>query len=763
MDNNEREFLKRIQATFRIEAEEHLQAFSKGLFELEKLSGGETQTNLIEVMFREVHSLKGAARSVGQKDIESVCQPLENIFSCLKRNEFSLVPATFDLFHKTVDFLNKLMSTDGLELIPEGRKSLREIVNLLKQAVLDDVPVEPKKEIVFEPEHLVAEPETKVQEQPVLVAPASPIKSHKNVEAVRIQISKLDPLLIEAEEFIQANISYNDQTRELSGIVNEVIDWKSEWTSWKGRRLAASDIQRNEWMEKNELRLQNLETRLVSLFSAMEKDKYGHERMVNDHLESMKHVLMLPVSYMVEVLPSMVREISREQRKEIEFIIEGSELEVDKRILEELKDPLIHLIRNSIDHGIGTPNERLFQSKPAKGKIKITFTAKENGQLEVIVSDDGKGIDKKRVLDAAIRAEIITTEAAEKLNNDEAFALIFHSGLSTSSIITDLSGRGLGLSIVREKVERLNGKLLLETKENTGTTFRIILPMTMSAFHGILVKANEYLFFLPSMNVERVMRVKPEEITTVENHETIRIENDILSLVSLAETLGLSNGASVNKPFKGENSNIEFLQIIVLFSGNIRMAFKVDQVLDEQRILVKGLGKLLKRVRNISGATITGSGEVVPVLHVPDLMKSAVRNSGNAKGSQNNEIASEKRLKILVAEDSITSRTLLKNILETAGYQVKVAVDGLDAFTRIKSETFDLLVSDVDMPRMNGFELTLKVRNNKKLSEMPVILVTSLDSREDKERGIEVGADAYIVKSRFDQGNLLEVIKKLVG
>lgn len=757
------EFLKRIQATFRIEADEHLQLFSKDLIELENSEPGQSKVGLIETMFREVHSLKGAARSVGQKEIESLCQPLENIFSCLKRQEINLTPVTFDVFHQTVGLLSQLVSSDGVEQIPGIRQKLRDLIQQLKQIDSEAKPTEIKEESSSKKEEIPIEPSPEVNSKPQPMPEFRKDTRQAFAEVVRIPISKLDPLLLEAEEFIQANSSINQQMNELQGILDEVVDWKTEWTNRKGRSPATTNIQKNEWQEKNELRLINLETRLAVLVHAMERDTYSHDRMVNDHLDSMKQILMLPVSFLVEVFPSMVREISREHQKEIELIIRGSELEIDKRILEELKDPLIHLIRNSIDHGIGTPKERMLQNKPSKGKIGLTFTARENGQLEIMVSDDGKGIDCNRVLNAAIKSEMITPEAAKKLTNDEILSLVFYSGLSTSSMITDLSGRGLGLSIVREKVERLNGKLSITTKELEGTNFCIHLPMTMAAFRGILVRLDEYQFFLPAMNVERVMRVKPEEIMTVENHETIRFGDDILSVVSLAEVLGLPERQTGTSGLHPIDSQItDHIRMLVLISGEIRMAFKVDEILDEHRVLVKGLGKLLKRVRNISGATILGNGKVVPVLHVPDLMKSALRNSGKKKGTSDEVKTMEKTLKILVAEDSITSRTLLKNILETAGYQVVVAVDGIDAFTRAKSEEFDLIVSDVDMPRMNGFELTVKIKSDKKLSEIPVVLVTSLDSREDKERGIEVGADAYIIKSRFDQGNLLEVIKKLI-
>jgi two-component system chemotaxis sensor kinase CheA len=477
----------------------------------------------------------------------------------------------------------------------------------------------------------------------------------------------------------------------------------------------------------------------------------------------MKQVLMLPVGYLVETFPGMVREISHEQNKEIDLIIRGAELEIDKRILEELKDPLIHLIRNCIDHGIGKPQERILQNKPVRGTINLAFVAKESGQVEITLSDDGKGIDRVNVLKAAIKSGILSDETAGKLEPNEVLNLIYQSGVSTSQIITDISGRGLGLTIVQEKVEKLNGKMSVESEEHKGTTFRILLPLSLATFRGILVKVEEFMFILPTINVERVIKVDQEDIKTAENHEIIRIDDQLISVVDLAEVLGLPEHKYV-VPGKMEPGSAYSNQVrlAILVSGNYRIAFKVDDMVEEQQVLVKRLGKLLYRVRNISGATILGSGKVVPVLNISDLMKSAVSIKGKRSETSARELFVPKTDKILVVEDSITSRALIKNILETAGYQVTTAVDGADAFTKARTGEFDIIVSDVDMPKMNGFELTAKIRNNKKLSEIPVVLVTALESRDDREHGIEVGADAYIVKSSFDQGNLLEIIKKLI-
>jgi two-component system chemotaxis sensor kinase CheA len=318
------------------------------------------------------------------------------------------------------------------------------------------------------------------------------------------------------------------------------------------------------------------------------------------------------------------------------------------------------------------------------------------------------------------------------------------------------------MTIVREKVEKLNGSISVESQSNEGTTFRILLPMTLTTFRGIMVSVGEFVYIIPTINVKMALRVRSEEITTVENHDTIRIGNNIIPVVSLADVLGIQEHPFVNPRSQlNESLHSDLVRIVVLGYAEKRLAFRVDDVLEEQQVLVKGLGRLLNRVRNISGATILGSGKIVPVLNIADLMKSGIGASGSRRETSDEEIVI-KSGKILIAEDSITSRALLKNILESAGYQVTTAVDGLDAFTRAKSGDFDLVVSDVDMPRMNGFELTLKIKSDQKLNETPVVLVTALESREDRERGIEAGANAYIIKSSFDQGNLLEVIKKLI-
>jgi two-component system chemotaxis sensor kinase CheA len=461
---------------------------------------------------------------------------------------------------------------------------------------------------------------------------------------------------------------------------------------------------------------------------------------------------MQPFLTLLNVLPKLVRDLSRDQAKEADLVLSGGEVEIDKRILEEMKDPLIHLVRNCIDHGIEKPDERTRHGKPSRATITVSVTQVDGNKVEIAVADDGAGIAVEKVTIAAVNHRFVSEADARQLDEPTALSLMFLSGVSTAPIVTEISGRGLGLAIVREKAERLGGRVSVQTQAGKGTTFRILLPLTLATFRGTLVQAAGQPFVIPTANVERVGRVREAEIKTVANHETIALNSRAVALVRLANVLELP----APSPTEGEPV---WLPFVVVAAGEKRMAFGVEAVLGVQEVLVKPLGKPLVRIRNIAGATVLGSGTAVLILNVADLLQSAVKVRPVAKSAPARAV---ERKAVLVVEDSITSRMLLKNILESAGYQVKTAVDGLDALSKLKTEPFDGVVSDVQMPKLDGFSLTEKIRADRKLSEMPVVLVTALERPEDRERGVDVGANAYIVKSSFDQSNLLEALRRLM-
>lgn len=787
MNTKEEEgFSKRLQAIFQVEAEEHINVLTTGLIELEKNPHNTMSPGLIETIFREAHSLKGAARSVNRNDIESICQALESLFAKLKDKQIYFSASQFDLVHKSLDALSKMISGAGTGSVMSNRALLNQLQaitenNQSERTQKEQTPIATTrsdelgqsdrpvhgalsdKEAMSEgtPSSAIAQRVPPGQREP---APAESVDDKPPaLETVRIQTSKLDPLFLQAEQMIQSKIAFVQRTSDLKSICDFIASWKTELRKLEARRSGDNGLHVTEIMNWSHEKLDETERTIFAVMHAIESDQRSLGRMIDEHVESMKDILMLPVSTMIEVFPRLVRDLSRSQGKEVELITHGKEIEVDKRILEELKDPLIHLLRNCIDHGMQKPEVRLESKKPSHGTITLTFMVVDGRNLEIRISDDGTGIHVDKVRSAAVRAGLVSKDNVDKLGVQESVAFIFKSGITTSPMITDISGRGLGLAIVREKVENLGGKVFVESQPDIGTTFRLLLPLALSTVRGVLVKTAGHFFMIPTGNVERALRIRSEEIKTVENRETILIDQDTVWITPLGDVLGLPHRTKALSPQKGKEPSLpHFIHIVVLTQGNSRIGFKVDAIVDEHQILVKTLGRQLQSVRNISGAAVLGSGTVVPVINVSDLMQSA-SDFVSMKRTPHHEIQAEaKSYKVLVTDDSITSRTLIKNILETAGYEVITAVDGVDAATKALVGEFDLIVSDVDMPRMNGFELTAKLRKDKHLSEVPVVLVTALESREDREHGIDVGANAYIVKSSFDQSNLLEVIKKLL-
>lgn len=751
MPENDQEFLQRLLATFKVEADEHIVAIISGLLDLEKTSP-DGHGRIIETVFREAHSLKGAARSVNLVEIESVCQKLESLFAILKQNDVPVTPELLDRLHKSMDVLKRLVSDHESRLTSTEKSLFQDIARHSKGDSLGaskretSTPPSPPASIGAEVGSEMRSPDDRL---PV-------------IETVRISTARLDTLLLQVEELVSAKLAATQHGRTIQAVRVALDDWKKEWSKmdselrWYRQMVDNGKADRRtsrliEFLNWNREFMSSVDKRFTALEKPFEHDRRALAGMVDNLLDDIKRAAMLPFSTLSDVLRKLVRDLSRQQGKLIDLVIEGADIEMDRRILEGLKDPLIHLVRNSIDHGIETPPEREQKNKPPRGKITIAAT-RQDSKVEILVADDGRGLDAPEIRHAAARAGMTSETAASNLSESDVHALIFQSGVSTSPNLTHISGRGLGLAIVREKVQKLDGSIAVRTAKDKGTAFSMMVPLTLSTFRGIVVCTADRFFIMPTTYVERVSRINVEEVKTVENRETILFDAQTVPLLNLAEVLGIRSAARLTETTK---------TVLVINSGGRRVAFAVDTVLQEQEVLLKGLGKQLVRVRNISGAAILGNGQVVPVLNVADLFKSAtsdatkrpvgVASSGNAPNRS-----------VIVADDSITTRTLIKNILETNGYQVTTAVDGIDALTKIRTGNFALVVSDVEMPRMDGFDLTEKIRGDKKWSELPVVLVTGRESPADREHGADVGANAYIVKSSFNQSNLLEAVKRLI-
>ena len=709
----------------------------------------------METVFRAAHSLKGAARAVDFTEIESLCQSLEDVFAAWKRRESIPSAAALNTLHRTLDAITAALSASvatGGAGAPAARPSFDQ------------------------PEQLARPPAVSVRApaEVIVEAPVAPPRAIPVEETVRISVAKLEARLVEAEEMLTVKLSADQRVDDLRELAQHFTGWKSDCVAVEpqaralrkateqpapGRAGAQSGQGPNrllEFLERNVERVKSFESKVMVLTRTAERDREAVGKLVDDLLEDSKKLLFLPFATLSASFPKLVRDLCRDQGKEAELKLYGEHIEIDKRILEDLKDPLIHLLRNCVDHGVEPPQERIRRGKPARAAIKLTLEHADGNKVRLLLSDDGAGIDSGKVKASAVKHGLISADAAERLGETEAQALIFQSEVSTSPIITQLSGRGLGLAIVQEKAEKLGGEVSVESRPGLGTTFRIVVPATRARFRGILVEAAGRLLVVPTVQVERVARARPDDVRTVEGRETLSIGGRAVSLVNLADALELPQ-------VERDEMSPGGMPVIVLGKNGQRVAFAVDKILDEQEILVKPLVRPLSRVRNIAAATVLGSGRVAPILNVADLLKSARMLAGASPGAAATAKPAKVEIRsILVAEDSITSRMLLKAILESAGYRVKTAVDGIEAFTLLRAEHFDLVVSDVEMPRLNGFDLTARIRADKKLAQLPLVLVTALESREDRERGIDVGANAYLVKSSFDQSNLIEAVRRLI-
>lgn len=746
MTIDEEKFLGELRTIFKVEAAEHLQAIADGLLELEKSPAPEAEHSIVATVFRAAHSLKGAARAVDFTEIESSCQSLEDVFSSWNRLESVPSAAALDTVHDMLDAISSALFvptspsvvSDSFATPSTGQPSAR-----------PDVPLSAP-------------------------APFVEFSTLSSEETVRVSVTKLNAGLVKAEEMLTAKLTIGQRAEDLRELGQRFVRWRTEWMAVESdartlrRELdrpvsgRADQSHRPAWkklLEFLEWNLDNqtaLEGNVAALTRTAEQDGHVIGKLVDDLLEDSKKLLLLPFATLSALFPKLVRDLCRDLGKDVDFVVSGEEVEIDRRILEEMKDPLIHILRNCVDHGIETSEQRMRLGKPARATITLAVSSVDGNKVELLVSDDGTGIDIARVKESAIKHGFISPEEARQLGDTQTLALIFQPDVSTSARITRLSGRGLGLAIVREKVEKLGGTVTVTSQPHQGTSLRIVLPSTLATFRGILVVAAERLFVVPTLNVERVARVNADEIRTVEGRDTISISGRAVALVRLAEVLQL--------PPSGISAELHTAtSVIVLGAGDNRIAFAIDAVLDEQEVLVKRLGSPLSRVRNVAGATVLGSGHMAPILNVTDLLKSARQSAGTmVRDVAARKPAEAAHKSILVVEDSITSRMLLKGILESAGYTVSTAVDGMDAFSKLRAETYNLVVSDVEMPRLDGFALTTRIRADRKLGDLPVILVTALESREDRERGIEVGANAYIIKSSLEQSNLLAAVRRLI-
>jgi two-component system chemotaxis sensor kinase CheA len=469
---------------------------------------------------------------------------------------------------------------------------------------------------------------------------------------------------------------------------------------------------------------------------------------------------------------------------EVELIIKGEETELDKKVLESIKGPLIHILRNAVDHGMESHESWVMRHEkecPKKTHDSclmshdntITLSAfQEGGKVIIEVVDNGQGIDLEFVKETAVKKAIASRDELEAMTDKEVLNLIFAEGFSTAPIITDVSGRGIGLSVVRAEMERLKGKTVINSKKGAGTTIRLELPLTIAVLQVLLVEAGGVKWALPISNLKESLKVKASAIATIENRMIMQVREHSVPVVSLADILGIQRQERYASSVMSDAKNHELVThdaqlmshdeqtIVIVSSMNKQVGFMVDRVFGEEEVFIKNIGPHLGKVMCVAGATILANGEVIVILDVADLVTQAELAHPSLKPRKKRDV--QKRKRVLLVEDSMVTRELEKTILENGGYAVETAIDGLDAVEKLVKAQFDIIVSDILMPRMDGFELCKNVKTNEKLQKIPVIFVTALAKDSEKRKGIEVGAQAYITKSEFDQTHLLETIERLI-
>ncbi len=769
--------LQEILSIYKAETEEHLQKLNEGLLRLEKAP---RRTETLEEIFREAHSLKGAARMIGFEPVEKISHGLEDLFGLARKGELEFGREVFDAIFAALDAISRL-TADWLEnpggpsfpvddvlsrirAAQTGRPAKTAITTPAPEPASAGVPPpSPGPPPVDEPPAPQLPSVTPVPSLPKPVrpvdhpaeqpaVPASETGVRQVEETIRVTTQKIDDLMNQIGEILVTRIKFDERLGEIREIERQLEQFQRTWTAVHRRPAQGAD----PWSVREiTARLARLQEDVRHLATGFNDDTLRMSLVSSELQESINRVRMMPLSALFNLFPRLLRDIARQEGKDVELVIEGGHAQLDKKIIEELKDPLTHLLRNALDHGIESRDERLRAGKRPAGRLRLSATQKASSVV-IDIEDDGAGIDLERVRALALRRGFATEAELAEMTDQQILGLVFRPGFSTKGMITDLSGRGVGLDVVLTNIERLKGTIIVSSEPGRGSIFSIRLPITLATTQALLVLVSGQTFAIPLAAVEVIGEVGLDQVTSVESREAVLIEGVPTALVRLNEILRLPE-QSVRLE-AGDKA-----PIVVLGSTEERVAFLVDELLGEHEVVVKGLGAPLRRVRNVSGATISGDGSVVLILNVFDLIKSSQKVRGLWLADKRRiEAGRHGKSRVLVVDDSVTTRLLEKGILEGNGYEVTLAVDGLDALEKLAAGGFDLVVSDVEMPRMSGFELTRQLRRAEAYRELPVILVTSLASEEDRKTGVEAGADAYIVKGAFDQGNLISTIRQLL-
>ena len=759
--------VQRLMEVFLVEFDERLHAMSRDVLALETTEVGSAERDKrLQDLMRHAHSLKGAARAVDQHLIEESCHRLEEILSAVRKWPALLEPHLIQMLFGVLDglaeaakLLRKQESLEGSLLLGVSLEMEMFIETTIRPASESNSPTIQRDETAS----AVSMPPAAFQAG---MKPNQTTDGAQTQEAltVRIDTEKLDILLSRSGELLAARQRLRLTTDRLTGLAEALTSLSEDW-SRHGKTHSPAKVgvpERGASSPKSKIRELSVETpaRLQSLIAELERLRlsFREEWRHLDHAgaaldQQVSRIRMLPFSHCCVGFDRMVRDLARTSGKEVELRIEGGEVELDRSILEGLKDPLRHLIRNAVDHGIEKPDDRKRMKKAVRGTI-VASAALLGGQVEVTVSDDGGGLAVEAIQRRARKMNLpIPTDQRQMID------LVFRESFSTAADAVSLvSGRGIGLDVVKSQIKALHGEVDAVSQEGKGMVFRLLVPLTLTLLRVLLVRACQQTFAISNNYVHKLLRLRQNEVLWVGERPMILVDGLPIPLLPLAEVLALPQ-----PPIKGWSGK---RSVVVLRSEHRISAFLVDELLAEQEVMVKNLGNRVQRIRNIAGAVILPDGYVALTLHVADLLHGqGATAAGPGSLLQKMRTGGEndrKRRRILVVDDSVTTRSLEKNLLEAAGFVVELASDGVQGWERVQAGGVDLVLSDVDMPLLNGFQLTQTIRKSDQFRTLPVILITSNDDEHSRERGLSAGASAYLTKGNLDPNVLMNLIEQFL-
>ena len=766
----------RLMETFLVEFDERLHAMSRDLLALETSEAGsaEREKRLQELM-RNAHSLKGAARAVDVKLVEESCHRLEEILTGVRLTPVLLDQHLIQLLFSVLDglaeagkLLRKQESLDGSLLAAVALEMEMFIESTLQRVAGQEEQVPTAEEM---PGHADAPGRSIARAPSAMLAAASTAKADSQAESplgtqqealtVRIDTEKLDLLLARSGELLAARQRIGIGFDQLAGFSDSLADLAASWRrhgAASGPRettsaAAAQSPRLQALHEQTPKRLQELQTELGKLCLEL-REQWRYLDQAGAALdEQVSRIRMLPFSHCCVGFDRMVRDLARTSGKDVELRIDGGDVVLDRSMLEGLKDPLRHLIRNAVDHGVEKPEERKRNKKSPRATI-VASAALRGGQVEVMVADDGQGLAAEAIRRRAQKLGLPPPDTDRKLID-----AVFQPGFSTAADAVSLvSGRGIGLDVVRSQIKMLHGEVDVSFVAGQGSCFRLVVPLTLTLLRVLLVKVAQRIFAISNIYVYKLLRLRRSDVVWVGERSMIVMDGRPIPLETLAQSLSLPQQPTLDWTGK--------LPVIVLRTEQRTAAFLVDELISEQEVMVKSLGSRVQRIRNIAGAVVLPDGRVALTLHIADLL-TVPTQPGARTGSvilplQSEYSLEKRRRRILVVDDSVTTRSLERSMLESAGFLVELASDGVQGWERVQAGGIDLVLSDVDMPLLNGFQLTQTIRKSEQFRKLPVILITSNSDEGSRERGLAAGANAYMTKGDFDQNLLMNQIEQLL-